>query len=331
MSKSAHSASAAQGPAAVQETSPIEQFLDKNFRKIGFAVLGIVALVVIAGIIRHRAHEADRAAAIAVSQAKTAADCDLVIAAHPGTTAAGNALLKKAKIVWAEGKKDSSIALLREFVGNYNSHPLRLQTLISLGTALEGTGQAAEARKVYAEIVEKHINDPLAGLAKLREADILWSQGKEDEAKKIYEMHAQTFPASPFFEDNANRLGWMKAALPTKEVDPPKPPPAAIAAPDAKGTPPKTPGATVTPTGSVMTNPAFSIPPPKPAANQPQPVTPPPANAPKPAPAPPAAATKPAPPPTSPATATPPAAPASKPATPTAPATTPAPSAPKPQ
>lgn len=307
-------------PAAPAE-SALEQFLDKNFRTIAIGLLALVAIVVIAAIMRHRAHEAATLAAVAATQAKTPEDCDLVVANHPGTTAAGNALLTKARLLWDANKKDSSIAVLSDFVSSYKDHPFFLQGLSTLATRQENLGKLDEAKKIYEQILADHPNDDLAGLAQLRLGDILWQQGKESEAKKMYEELPRKFPGSPWFEDNQSRLEWIGAALPTKEVEAPKPPPAPPAALKAPATPPANPTATMTPGGSAVTNPAVSapsVPPIKlgngatsvPVTIPPTPSTTP--NAPKTAPTvtPPAAPATPTTPPTP---STPPAAPATNP------------------
>ena len=58
-------------PAATPAISPepsdsaLEQFLDKNFRKILIGVILLIAAIVVVGILRHRAKEAATVAAIA--------------------------------------------------------------------------------------------------------------------------------------------------------------------------------------------------------------------------------------------------------------------------
>ena len=292
--------------AAAAPESPLEKFLDRNFSKIIALVLLIAAAVVIVGILRHRSAEAATNAAVAATRASTPEDCDVVVAAHPGSTAAGNSLLKKANLLWDQNKKDSSLAVLREFTGSFSDHPFRLQGMASLATRLQEMGTLDEAKKLFEQIITDNPTHDLAGLSQLRVGDILWQQGKEAEAKKYYEELPRKFPGSPFFEENASRLEWIGAGLPTKEVEPPKPPPASIAAPAA--TPPAAPAgdklipalpqmpavpptATVTPSGSAATQPIevkatpAPAPTPPPAATTPAPAAPakPAVEAPKPA------------------------------------------------
>jgi len=300
--------------AHIAEKSAVDQFLDRHFRTLILGVVALAVVIIIGLILKQRAHEADIVAATAATEAKTPEDCELVVAAHPGTTAAGNALLKKASLLWDQNKKDSSVAVLRDFLAKFSSHPFRVQALSSLATRLESMGNTDEAKKLYEQIQSEFPNDAMSGLAQIRLGDILWQQGKEAEAEKLYAELPRKFPGSPFFDDHQSRLEWIGAGLPTKEVEAPKPPPASLAAPAPGAAAPRP-----NPAAS-LTAPSSLIPP------APKPVTPPPA--PKPAPKP--AVSAPVQVPASPAPAVPaakptPAAPATAPATTPAPAPAPAP------
>ncbi|MBL9131450.1 MAG: hypothetical protein JNG86_09640, partial [Verrucomicrobiaceae bacterium] len=200
----------------------------------------------------------------------------------------------------------------------------------------------------YEQIIASQPNTELAQLAQIRLGDLFWAEGKEDEAKKAYEEATKKFPGLTAFQNESeNRLNWIAASLPTKEVDPPPAP-----KPDPKATPPAAGlpgmpninlkaaesgiGATIAPPGAatkpLMLTPGPATPPapPTPPPSLPKsatspavevPATPAPA-APAPTPAP--AAPAPTPPP---APATTPAAPASPPPAPAPPAA-PAPSTP---
>ncbi len=241
-------------PVAAPEPTQLEAFLDQHFRKLLIGLGVLVLIMAVWALMSHRAHEANVAAAIAATQAKTPEDCDIVIAANPGTTAAGNAMLKKAKLAWDANKKDSSVAVLKDFVAKFKGHPLIVEGLTSLATRLENMGTYDEAQKIYEQILADYPSNAIAGLAQLRLGDILWHQGKEAEAKKMYEEMPRKFPGSAFFEDHQTRLEWLGAGLPTKEVEGPKAPPASIAAPPAPGAK-ATPTATLTPSGSAATIP----------------------------------------------------------------------------
>lgn len=228
------------------KASSFEAFLDKNFRSICYAVLAIIIGVAVYSILRYRSHQADLEAATAAMSAKTVEDCDIVIQKYKGSTAAGNVVLMKARLLWEQNKKDSSVGALREFTANYKTHPFYVQGLLSLATRLEamGANEAKEADSLFDQIVRDYKTSEIAGLAQLRIADRLWAQGKQDEARKLYDELPRLFPGQ-FFDENQKRLDWLAAALPTKEVDAPKVP-EALKAP-APGATPTTPATGIIP------------------------------------------------------------------------------------
>ena len=231
-SKAPVSAPVSQPPAAPEHPA-LDAFLDKHFRQIAIAFGVLVVLAAAYGAFRYHNLQEAEAAAVLATQAKTVDDCDIVVQKYPGTAAAGDATLTKAKLLWDQNKKDTSVATLRDFVAKYPDHPFHAQGLISLGSRLEaqgGAAQLAEAKKAYETVVADPGKSGLGGFAQLRLADMLWNEGKQDEAKKAYEALPPKLTGSPFFDMNEERLKWLAAGLPTKEVDPPKPPPDSLKA-----------------------------------------------------------------------------------------------------
>lgn len=213
-------------PAPIETSTPMEQFLEANFKKLVFLFIAAIVAVILYGITSYTSHANAVAAGEAFASAKTVEDCDLVISEYSGTLAAGNALLLKADLLWAQNKKDSSVAALREFSTKHSDHPLLPQALLGLATKLESMGEAAEAQPVFERITTEFANSDVAALAQLRLGDIQWSQGKEEEAKAAYESVPANFANadSAFIDQSESRMKWITAKLPTKEVDgPPKP------------------------------------------------------------------------------------------------------------
>lgn len=311
----------------------VEKFLEENFRKLVWLFAAVVVAICAYGFIHHQSTLKANEAAEAYTAVKTVEDCDLVISRYSGTNAAANALLTKADLLWDQNKKTSAIEALKEFTTKNASHPLAVHALLGLGTKLDAMGDRKEAQAVFERITREFPSSEAAPLAQVRLGDLLWADGKQADAKKAYEDLAVKFPDMPEYQSlSQDRIAWIAASLPTKEVDPPPAPkvePKPGALPSIPGMPKLnlTPGAgglgaTIAPPGSTPTMPAAPAtltPPPAPAPTSPapQPTAPTPAPAPAAAPTP-APAPAPAPPP---AAATPaPAAPA--PAAPT-PATTP--------
>ena len=292
--------------------SPTEQFLEKNLRKIIWLAILIVVGLGAYWLVSHNARVAAEAAAEEVTAAKTVDDCDLVIRKHAGSIAAANAMLLKANLQWEKNEKSDSVKTLQDFTSQFPKHPFYGQTLLAIASKKELLGETSEAKAGYEQLLTDFPNTELAQLAQIRLGDLLWADGKKEEAKKAYEEATANFPGLTAFEQESNeRLTWLASSLPTKEVEAPP-------APKPPAPPPGAPGlnlkgaesgikATINPTDlgktPLMLQPAPSLPPtppvPPPSATSPAvevPATP----APKPA-------TPPVPAPTAPATPPPPA------------------------
>jgi len=290
----------------------MEKFLEDNIRKLVWLFIITVVAIIAFGVIKHQNTLKANEAAEAFTGAKTVEDCDLVISRYPGSNAAANALLLKADLLWDQNKKTSAVEALRELTTKDASNPLAVFALLGLGSKLDAMGETKEAQAIFERITNEFASSEAAPLAQVRLGDLLWAQGKADEAKKAYEELAVKFPDMPGFQTiSQNRLGWIAASLPTKEVDaPPAPkvePKPAAAVP---GLPNIKLNAANSGIGATIAPSVAPVP-----VTVPTPVTPAPST-----PAPSAAPTKPA--------APVPAAPASSPATPPPAAAAPAPAAP---
>lgn len=294
-----------------------EKFLEDNFRKLVWLFAFVVIAIIAFGFIRRHSILQANEAAEAFTSAKTIEDCDLVISRFAGTNAAANALLLKADLLWDQNKKTSAVDALKEFTSKNSSHPLFVHTLLGLGTKLDAMAERKEAQAIFERIVNEFASHEAAPLAQVRLGDLLWADGKQEEAKKAYEDLAVKFPDMAEFQSvSQDRLGWIAASLPTKEVDPPPAPkvePKPAAVPAIPGMPKINLKPAESGIGATIAPPAMLTPPP--AATLP-------AAVPTPTPAAPAAAPQPAP-----TTAAP--APTPAPAAPPPPAA-PAPAAPKP-
>lgn len=213
-------------PESIEKLTPIEEFLENNFKKIVFACAAVAAVAVITGVARYMGGLKDAEAAAAFAAAKTLEDYDIVISERAGSHAAGNALLAKADLLWQDNKKDSSIAALEQFLSKHASHPLKAQAELGLASKLDSIGKKAEARAAFEKVISNYPGSDFAAVAQLRLADILWSEGKEDDAKALYEGLPAKFTnaSQSILDQGESRLKWIAAKLPTQEVDgPPKP------------------------------------------------------------------------------------------------------------
>ncbi len=186
----------------------MEKFLEDNFRKLVWLFAFLVIAIIAYGFIRHQSTLKANEAAEAFTSAKTVEDCDLVISRYAGTNAAANALLLKADLLWDQNKKTSAVDALKEFTSKNSSHPLFVHTLLGLGTKLDAMGDRKEARAIFERIVNEFSSNEAAPLAQVRLGDLLWADGKQDEAKKAYEDLAVKFPDMAEFQSvSQERLG----------------------------------------------------------------------------------------------------------------------------
>ncbi len=203
----------------------MEKFLEDNARKLVWLFIIAVVAIIAFGVIKHQNTLKANEAAEAFTGAKTVEDCDLVISRYPGSNAAANALLLKADLLWDQNKKSSAVEALKEFTTKDASNPLAVFALLGLGSKLDAMGETKEAQAIFERITNEFASSEAAPLAQVRLGDLLWAQGKADEAKKAYEELAVKFPDMPGFQTiSQNRLGWIAASLPTKEVDAPPAP-----------------------------------------------------------------------------------------------------------
>jgi len=243
-----------QKPAPTIDVTPVtpsalEAWMDKNLKTLVVFVLLLILVVVAIGVVRYRTDAVAREAGAAFTSADSVDALDAVISKYPGTEAAANSLLAKAERLWEQNQKDSSAAALRKFLADHAKHPLEVQTKLALATRLEAMGEKAEAKKLFEELVNEYADSEVTPLAAIRLGDLLWAEGKADEAKAIYESLPSKYPGTnqPFFDQSQERLKWVSAALPTKEVDPPAPPPAPPAPPAAPNAPAAAPAAGTVP------------------------------------------------------------------------------------
>jgi predicted negative regulator of RcsB-dependent stress response len=219
----------------VPTLSASEVWLEKNFKKVVMLCIAVIVVAIVYGVIRYRTDEVALEAAMAFTGADTVEGLDAVISKYPGSVAAGNALLAKADLLWEKNQKDSSAGALKKLLADFSGHPLLVEAKMSLASRLDAMGEKAEAKKLFEEIISQNPDSHATPLAEIRLGDLLWTEGKVEEAKEIYSSLPSKYPGTnqPFFDQSQDRLKWISAALPTKEVDAPKPPPA----PEAPATP----------------------------------------------------------------------------------------------
>lgn len=189
-------------------------WLQKNGRLVVQAGIGMLAVVVIAGIIvaanraREREARAEEAAAYApLNEAMTMststgmtgetdpealaerrAAFEAVIAEHPDSQAAIDARAQLAALEFTAGNYDTALEGFRSFVADYpNQEPLTSLARLGEGDCLLAMDKLEDALKVYetaANAVAQSANPPAADRARLKAAVVAAMLGREELARE---------------------------------------------------------------------------------------------------------------------------------------------------
>lgn len=267
-------------PVILTAENRIEKFLEDNFKKIALMLLLVVALLAVWFVSRHFAAQRELEAAQQFTSAMSVEDCDVVVQKHPGSTAAGNALLQKAGLLWQQEKKSSSIETLQEFLKTQPEHKLRASASVALGSQQAAIGEVDAARTTLETFLKNSPQSELAPAADIQLGDLLLQDGKNEEATKHYDSLLQKYPGKMAMFNQAldERQQLMGSGLPQIEVDgpppAPKPEPAALQPPQIIAPPMLPPAAApapvpppaATPPQAALPSPATPVKPVPPAA-----------------------------------------------------------------
>lgn len=213
-----------------EEISDIISQLETHKKTVLVVILAAALLISIVIVIRGLATEKHLAAAEAFSQAAVSnniEELDKVVTDHPGSVAAGNALLTKAELEITSGKSEDAQVTLLTFVEKYKSHPRHPQGLFAYGNFYQVAGDTEKASTYYDRVLKEYPESELAPFALIRQGDLLLLAGKPDEARLKYESIMSSYRGTPFFNRIEEKIALLKVEkLPVvpepKKVEPAK-------------------------------------------------------------------------------------------------------------
>ncbi|QQL44435.1 tetratricopeptide repeat protein [Sulfuriroseicoccus oceanibius] len=129
-----------------------------------------------------------KAAAEAFGSASTNEELQAVVDNHPGSAAAGSALIALAANLAEDGKPAEAISTLDTFIADFQTHALVPQALISKATIQAAQNETDAAIATLDTFDANHGTSALAPLASLTRGDILKGAGKLEEAKAVYDL-----------------------------------------------------------------------------------------------------------------------------------------------
>ncbi|MBV8899732.1 MAG: tetratricopeptide repeat protein [Verrucomicrobia bacterium] len=188
--------------------------------KIIYGSVAVALLLVIVGtVIGYRAVQTQKADA-AFAAAESSGDWQSVISQYPGSTASGNAYLRLAAKLAADGKYSESDNAYQSFLRDNHDHPLLVNGYMGLAQNAENEKSPDRAFQGYAQVVRQFGTSYLAPLALFHQARLSRDKGQLKEARELYEKVVQNYPGSfvtPLASQEASEL--------TEKLNPPAPAP----------------------------------------------------------------------------------------------------------
>lgn len=202
-----------------QAPPAFEMFLDRHQVKL-IALAVVLALFAIGYVIYKGVKQSgEETAGNLLVSAEGMSDLQAIVKNHEGTAASYSAKILLAEQQWQDGQQDDSIATLRAFVEGELEHPARPAAQASLASKLRSQGKVDEAKKIFTELTENAEAGYLAPFAWVSLGDIANAANKPEEAEKAYATVEKDFPESPFKQVSMQRRLLLKADMP-KEVAP---------------------------------------------------------------------------------------------------------------
>jgi predicted negative regulator of RcsB-dependent stress response len=197
----------AQSDLRITDQFDLETFWAEHGKKIGIAVLAILAL---GGVMLYRQNQASQRLEQAASSLATAYDpASLEQVAHEfaGTPAALEALSRLADLQYHEGKYADATRTFEQILKEFPSQPLAESARLGLAAIQEAEGNFEAAKASYAQIVGSNPTGYTVTSAKMGMARCSEALGQQKEARQLYEEVMVGDQRSPWSQEAY--LRWM--------------------------------------------------------------------------------------------------------------------------
>ena len=202
---------------AASDAAKVMDSFEQNRNKIliGFALATIViCAILISGQLKRQKHlDAARAYSSALEKKEVAA-FDAVIVEHPGSLAAGNAMVSKAELLSDQGKPEDARSTLETFVSDYSDHPRHAQGLFALGNLYHISGDREKAADYYEQSIDAAPDAEMTPLARIRLGDLALEAGDKDAADQRYQESFTLHPGNRFIDYAEEKIALLKVGNP---------------------------------------------------------------------------------------------------------------------
>ena len=195
-------------------------FWEAHWKKVVAAlVVVVVGILAVGGWAYYRADRSASAAAL-YSVAESPESWREVTEKYPGSIAAGNALMRMATALRAEGKDGEAAAEFEKFATSQPDHPLAGAAWLAIGEIKQAQKDTPGALESYRIASGRYQSSYAAPLALLAEARLLAAEGKAGESKAIIESIGTSYPDGPAAMVAAAELGALTGQQPATDRAP---------------------------------------------------------------------------------------------------------------
>ncbi|MGB1259261.1 MAG: tetratricopeptide repeat protein, partial [Akkermansiaceae bacterium] len=173
--------------------SKLEQFLEAHQKKL-IAVAILIALAVVAYFVYDNKKQTEyQESGNRLVQAEEIGDYQDVVKKAPLSAAAGSAQIMISDFQWEDSQEDS-IKTLRDMIDANETHPATPTAQVGLGLKLLEQGKNDEAKEVFERIIGDNSAEYIAPLAMIALGDMAKQAGEIDAAKDWYVQAGGTVP-----------------------------------------------------------------------------------------------------------------------------------------
>ena len=186
-------------PAISADTASLDSdfFWEAHWKKfVALIIAAVLGILAVGAWAYHRASVASQSAAL-YAAADDPQTWRAVVEDFPGSVSAGNAQLRIAAALRAEGKLDEAVAGLEKFTASQPEHPLAGAAWLAIGEIRQLQNDNPAALEAYRIASGRYQTSYAAPLALLAEARLLAAEGKTGESRAILESIGSSYPEGP--------------------------------------------------------------------------------------------------------------------------------------
>jgi tetratricopeptide (TPR) repeat protein len=192
-------AQGAQDGLRITDEFNFEEFWAKNGKPITIAVIAVAVIGIGLLYRQHQSSEQVERAADRLAGATDVASLEQIARDYPGSTTAGNALLRVADFYYRNGKYPEAASTYERIEKEIPDYPLADSVKLSHAAILEAQGNLAGARDQYQQVINFSPNSYVANASRMGLARCLEALGQKKEARQVYEELLAGGQNSPWF------------------------------------------------------------------------------------------------------------------------------------